>query len=337
MELVALSAPWILLLLVIVSIGLLEYRRWKMAVVLLLLAVCESWYFEVMTVGVISRVSSSEIQDPSCELKVLSFNCNLSPRLHDVAERRAGVIKLIKEQDADVVFLTENFQPYHKDSLWIGINDIYPYSAKGNNPVGNRLYSKYPILQDTILKDNVMAYGITCCRIDITGRQVDVIGVHLSSNNYNEQMTYMTPDSVATRHQAKTYLKNIVTAGKYRESEVRNLNGNLNLNPSIRELQGKLNSGQALPTIVMGDFNDVAGSPTLNALCKGTRGSKGSMGFKDAWWEGGCGYGATIHRPLPFRIDHILYSDGLELHSIKKIGTQDLSDHDALVASIEIE
>lgn len=242
------------------------------------------------------------------------------------------MIELIKEQNADVVFLTENFI-YREDSLWLKICDIYPYRSKDNNSVGNRLYSKYPILQDTILKDNVMAYGITCCRIDIAVREVDVIGVHLSSNNYNEQMTYMTPDSVATRHQAKTYLKNIVTASEYRVKEAELLNDNLNLNPnlnpSLRKLQGKPNSGQALPTIVMGDFNDVSGSPTLNIL--------ESSGLKDAWWEGGCGYGATIHHPLPYRIDHILHNDKLKLHGIKKIDTQDLSDHDALVASFEIE
>lgn len=98
--------------------------------------------------------------------------------------------------------------------------------------------------------------------------------------------------------------------------------GNINLNPNLND---NLNENKNLvPTIVMGDFNDVPGSPTLNILER--------AGLKDAWWEGGCGYGATIHHPLPYRIDHILHNDGLKLKSIKKIVTQDLSDHDALVA-----
>lgn len=48
--------------------------------------------------------------------------------------------------------------------------------------------------------------------------------------------------------------------------------------------------------------------------------------------KGGLGYGATIHYPLPYRIDHIMYNDRLRLKSIRKIDAKGLSDHDALVA-----
>ena len=51
-----------------------------------------------------------------------------------------------------------------------------------------------------------------------------------------------------------------------------------------------------------------------------------------AWQEGGFGYGATIHYPLPYRIDHILYNEGLVLKGVKVIDTSDISDHNALVA-----
>ena len=78
----------------------------------------------------------------------------------------------------------------------------------------------------------------------------------------------------------------------------------------------------------MGDFNDVCGSPTLNVMKE--------AGFKDAWWEAGFGYGATIHNPLPYRIDHILYNDMLKLKSIKKIDADKLSDHDALIGWFEV-
>lgn len=76
-------------------------------------------------------------------------------------------------------------------------------------------------------------------------------------------------------------------------------------------------------------MNDVSGSPAMNALRK--------AGFKDAWWKGGFGYGATIHDPLPFRIDHVLYNDGLRLKAIKKISSNGWSDHDALYAVFEVK
>ena len=52
--------------------------------------------------------------------------------------------------------------------------------------------------------------------------------------------------------------------------------------------------------------------------------------------KGGFGYGATIHHPLPYRIDHILYGAGLKLKGIKKRDTRDISDHDALVAVFDL-
>lgn len=73
----------------------------------------------------------------------------------------------------------------------------------------------------------------------------------------------------------------------------------------------------------MGDFNDVCSSLTLNIL--------ENAGFKDAQWECGFGYGTTNHKPLPYRIAHIMYNVKLKLKSIRKIAAQGLSDHDALV------
>lgn len=309
MELIALSAPWILFLLTIVAIYLLMFRRRKVAVFLLLLAVTGNWWFQTLPLNL--------SYDTDGELKVLTFNCNLSPKFEDVAKNRTEVARLIWKHDADVVFLTENFI-VREDSLWLEIHDAYPYRSGKNNSVGNWLYSKYPIECDTLLKEKQMAYGITCCQINVNGKRLEFIGVHLSSNNYNEQMEYMTPDSVENSEQAKTYLGNIVTASRYRANEASLI---VNFIDSIK-------SNKPIPTIVMGDFNDVCGSPTLNIIK--------DSGFKDAWWEGGGGYGATIHHPLPYRIDHILYNDRLKLKSIKKIDAEKLSDHDALIGCFEV-
>lgn len=321
MEFLALSAPWILLLLIVIAICLLLFRRRKFATGLLLLAMAGNWWFEVMPVGVLSKVSSSKFQVQGNELKVLSFNCNLSHKQDNREEKRSKIKAFINKQVPEVVFLTENFIN-RDDSLWLILQEVYPYRVKQKNSVGNSLYSKYPILSDTIYKEKGQGYGITYCQIEVKGKRLEVIGVHLSSNNYNEQMVYMTPDSVATGAQAHTYLKNIVTASEYRVREVERLAEF----QSSRVPDGSKES--IIPTIVMGDFNDVCGSPTMRIL--------ESAGLKDAWWEGGFGYGATINTPLPFRIDHILYNEGLKLRNIKKVSANSLSDHDALVATFSI-
>lgn len=343
MELIALGAPWVLLLLIVAAFGLLIFKRWKVAIGLLLVTLAGNWYFQVMPVGVVHWVSSSwfhvssgsKFQVSGGELKVMTFNCNLSPKHEDYLKTRTGVCRLIKEQNPDVVFLAENFINT-KDSVWLMLQDVYPYHSQEKKAMGNSIYSKYPILTDTIVREKGKGYGINCCLIDCCGHEVGVIGVHLSSNNYNEHMEYMTPDSVASSDQARSYLGQIRSASRQREEEAKKA---VEAMKELWLVTGSTSTGSAQaqeflgsdgfmdPVIAMGDFNDVWGSPTLNVLKR--------AGLKDAWWEGGTGYGATIHHPLPYRIDHIMHSDGLQLMGVKVIST-DLSDHNPVVARFKI-
>lgn len=83
--------------------------------------------------------------------------------------------------------------------------------------------------------------------------------------------------------------------------------------------------------LVAGDLNDWCGSTTLNTLM-----GEGENALKDAWWEGGNGFGFTYQGwHLRLRLDHILYSDGLELQDVKVIDS-DLSDHRPLVAKFKV-
>ena len=83
--------------------------------------------------------------------------------------------------------------------------------------------------------------------------------------------------------------------------------------------------GEEAPVIVMGDMNDISGTYTINRLK--------DAGLRDAWWEGGCGYGSTFHGyGLRLRIDHVLYQDRkLKLDEVKVIDS-DFSDHNAVMA-----
>ena len=83
---------------------------------------------------------------------------------------------------------------------------------------------------------------------------------------------------------------------------------------------------ETYPVIVMGDLNDFSGSHTVERIKK--------AGLKDAWWEGGLGYGSTFHNGwLRLRLDHILYDKSrLKLNKIKVLES-DLSDHNALIAN----
>lgn len=307
MELIVLFAPFLLFFLLLTSFFLLFFYKWQIGICGLIICVCLNWLTSCWTLSIPSFHEETEI------LKVMSFNCNLSTKNAGLLERRAQTVEFIKSESPEVIFVTENFINI-KDSLWLALNDLYPYHTTQNSTVGNYIYSMYPILSDTVFKEKGIPYGISICKIKYRDSTIDIFGCHLSSNNYNEHMDYMTPDSVNNRHEVKAYLKNILAAGKHRQLEAKAI---IDFHDSSKA------------TIIMGDFNDVCGSPTFEIF--------ENAGFKDAWWEGGLGYGATIHHPLPFRIDHIMYNDKLMLKSIKKIDANCISDHDALLGNFIIK
>lgn len=307
MELVALSIPWLLLIIVALAIVSLALKRWKLSFSFLFFALICNWYCETIPVN----VARSDDEDSEA-LTVMSFNCNIPPALRYDTNRRNELIKLIEDVSPDIFFLTENYV-FWEDSLWIAIQDQYPYRTRQYNFLGNYFYSKYPIIEE-IEYDGRSKHNIFC-QIDYMGSVIDLFGVHFSSNNYNAEAEYLTPDSVQSHNDIKAYLKNIMNAGRRRREEARQI---------VVTIDSLKHQGRTNPTLVMGDFNDVGGSPTLRIL--------EYSGLKDAWWKGGVGYGSTIHKPLPYRIDHIMYDNQLKLESIRKINTDKISDHHALVA-----
>lgn len=191
------------------------------------------------------------------------------------------------------------------DTLLIG---YYPYSTYSDL---HCFYSKYPLLDwEKLDNEEIRDLGVYKCKTVVGKDTLVLYGCHFASNNYTADMKYMTPDSIHDHIGLKQYISDIQYAYSMREKET--------------EIVFEDMSKTVYPIIVMGDMNDVGGSASIRIL--------EDAGLKDAWWEGGFGYGATIHRPLPYRIDHVMYSVELKLKEIKVIDSEGLSDHDALFA-----
>jgi endonuclease/exonuclease/phosphatase (EEP) superfamily protein YafD len=80
----------------------------------------------------------------------------------------------------------------------------------------------------------------------------------------------------------------------------------------------------------MGDMNDVPGTTTVRKIK--------FAGLKDAWWQGGCGYGSTYHDGwIKLRIDYVFYDDQqLKLKYVDVIGEKEWSDHRAIIAGFDL-
>lgn len=297
--------PWILLVLVVGDI-LCLLKRWNLASGLLLVVVLIlNWYWQVFSFGI--NPLSDKKEDNV--FRVVTWNISYADSTG--TDNVEGLLSVIQNQDADVVFLTEYLvkESPEVDSL---LSVCYPFKGNIENWTSySNFYSRMPI--DTCIHVCDGEHG-SLLRYDVSyfDQLISMYCLHLQSNNMvNGDIFY--PDSIEDRGGFWRYLENYETAAE------------------IRGLQASqiIDDFDDVPTIVMGDMNDVMGSPCMQVFA--------DAGLRDAWWEGGFGYGATIHSPLPYRIDHVMYGKGLKLKGIKKVSSKGLSDHDALVADFEIK
>lgn len=243
-------------------------------------------------------------------LKVMTFNIKGSELNNDKKIRE--LTNLIIAEKADVVFLTEDMKNCSAQIESLLCRE-YPY-VQYERHATNRLYSKYPLGKMERIKIDEYSFSyVYHCGLLFGRDSIYLFPCHLMSNNYTPDKERQDAESIATTDGLFDYINNLDYASDIRQKQI----------VSIVDRMDK-----SVPTIVFGDMNDVCGSEALNKLER--------AGLKDAWWTGGFGYGATIHHPLPFSIDHIYYSEGLKFISVKVVDSKGLSDHDALVAEFEI-
>lgn len=238
------------------------------------------------------------------DFKVLTWNVHC-PKGAD-NNRQREIADLILNEDVDFVQLNE----YCLDSCSV-IDSIlskhYPYKNDANAKVkaGDCFYSKTHLIESGQYRE---IFNCLFSKLFIGKDSLLIIGCHLPGNNHEGQIEI---DEVDSLQRVKTFL------GYYRNAQEKRIECAQFLKNTIH--------GNSLPMIVMGDMNDFNVSAPMDSLK--------DAGMKNAWWEGGLGYGATYHEGwLKLRIDHIYYNDKLKLKDVKVVET-DLSDHNILIAS----
>lgn len=246
------------------------------------------------------------------QLRILTWNiCGSNIENEKVQEE---IARLVIAQDADFIQLNE----FTLDSCLVIdslLSEHYPYREDVNAKIraGDIFYSKTPLVESGKYKTSIIYKDVQALQSKIvTNRDtIFIIGCHLWGNNHQGQIGVDNTDSIP---KVKTFWERYRKAQEKRKEDVGNIK------KTILECQ--------LPVIVMGDMNDFNASAPMDSLKE--------AGLKNAWWEGGLGYGATYHEGwLRLRIDHIYYNDRLSLKDVKVVDTN-LSDHNILIADFSI-
>lgn len=231
-------------------------------------------------------------------------------------DKHTNIVNEIVKQDADIVLINE-FNWNIAAQLHSQLKEKYPYvTEEYRNVLGeNILYSRYPIDSCQRLETPIQHSHVYEFRLEVDKKTIRIVGCHLFSSNDIDKTHRYTLKNKHDILDLPDYYANYKKAMEIRTRQA--------------ELIRDCILSEDLPTIVMGDMNDFSGTSPLNTLQK--------VGLKDAWWEGGNGFGITFHEDwMHFRLDHILYDANWKLSSVKVVQS-DLSDHKPLVAEFSMK
>ncbi len=278
-------------------------------------------------------------------LKIMTWNVHL----FDLGEwtkdktSKAKILKLIKEENPDILCLQEFYWDAKEDSepyTAILQQSGYPFVAfsvendlKKNYITsdaskddliytGHAIFSKYPIRNEK--------------RYPLFPRTYNMLSVEVvidSSHIFSLNVVHLT--SVGFGRQEMKYISEVKSKGVDAQDEDRSKSLLKKLRNASSNRAGLANKIDSLkremdyPQIICGDFNDVPGSYVYNKV-------KGKL--SDAFTGKGAGLGRTYRHIFPtLRIDYILYdADALTIRGYKRPDV-DLSDHYPVIANFSLK
>ena len=313
-----LVTPIMVVLLVVFAIIAL-CKKWKLTSALLLLA-CILLNALTQTYALHPFGNGIDTHKGRDVLRVMTYN------IHDEGDSLGGrldeFVKSIDELNVDVLVLCEVDTPY-KSPIRFELNKVFSHYSylKTHSTSPTQVFSKYPlnnVSQFWYYDENgePKTSGTWLMNLHTPQREIKFTACHFSSNR----------DGLKKKL-AGSFISWLYTNDEFFESLKL---GYIKRGLEAETLRDSLNKYD-IPKIVVGDFNDIGGSYTVNQIM----GSE----LSDAWWKGGFGFGFTYDMyQLLLRLDHILYSDkDIELMGVKVLKDWKYSDHYPLVADFKIK
>ena len=303
--------------------------KWFLMVVVIVAIYCVNVRYELLALN----IPKDQEKVDEC-LRVMTYNVNTTSSMKDVDGFKKGLIEEIERHNPDVLCLQELVPKIFKQ-LQTSLDSLFGYADSmkiSKEPLRCALYSRYPIRNfkrykcfteiDTIGFDQLTKKEVGqiqkqmplySAEIEIRpGKWITIFSIHLRSSAYTTARRSMDEDA-SWRDGLPLYYENYKKGQKIRNWEA----DNLRLYLDSLEVEDTT-------VIIAGDFNDWSGNYCMNTIRNGI--------YKDAWWEGGFGFGVTYDDwHLKLRLDHILYSHHFKLENVY-VEKSDFSDHRPLIA-----
>ncbi len=323
----AFSLPYTYLANLLLLLFLAVQRHWKIMVIPLIAL--------IFTTGLFSKVMALNFWPESPEkekkeLKVLSWNVALQGYYTKIDHRlkMQSIADAVNEVEPDIVCFQEFVaaDAPHERARFIRDSvaemlmmpySYYSYDSVYNlgkvNHYGNIIFSKYPIVEESRVSFDTLAYNNNYSYIDVVvqEKKLRVATFHMQSLHLQG----------AKRELAKNpnLRENLDSLLSYSKSIYGSILGKYNYRVLQSRAVQELEESTETPIIVCGDMNDVPSSYAYYIL---------SHDMEDAFIHAGLGMGRTFRGAIPsLRIDYMFYTPSQIKCTYSEVLKNEDSDH----------
>lgn len=305
----------------------IAFKKWHFLISLSVILLC--WHIVRNTFPVNFR--NTENYEGEYTFSLMTYNTYANAMMAKHTEAKPNpVIQYMLEKDPDILCIQEYSASTSNEHLTEDdlrrVFKKYPYHHihfkvnTGWSYFGNATFSKFPIVEKSVLEYDSKFNTTIVSDIEIKGEIIRIFNCHLESNKITENDKVM-----AVRLKDNFDTENIKGTTMHFS---RKLGGAYRIRAKQADMVAAEITKSPNKVMVVGDFNDVPGSYTYSTI-------RGKM--QDAFVANGFGLGWTFSDSiLKFRIDHILYNASIEIKSFKIDDKIRNSDHFPLYCKVSI-
>ncbi|MDR0436685.1 MAG: endonuclease/exonuclease/phosphatase family protein [Bacteroidales bacterium] len=298
----------------------------KKTAILSLFAIGLNW----SNIQAMAQFNSAEFDINEKKIRVLSYNVNLFDHHGNISSQKGqtqqDILNFLKQETPDIVCFQEfreslkepsitRFLTQHVDLKYSSI------SRRGNTVAfGNKIYSKFPILRDSLIRFENSNNMIVFADVLAYGDTIRVFNFHLESIGFHKDDDLFYQELVSTPTEVSELKKG-----------VGNLLKKMNVAYAKRAEQAKilaqLIADSPYQTIACGDMNDIPVSYSYRQIFKN---------MNDSFRKRGFGLGTSYGGVYPsFRIDYIFFSEGFNCENFTTVRVK-YSDHFPISSDLKI-
>ena len=305
---ISLASPVIYLFDVLVMFYWIVRWRWYRALTMIVMVFLGLFYLSRYYKIDVDRQYPSSFND-NHYTKIMTYN------VHE--GKKSEFIDYITTHNPDILCLQEMTIGSNN---WNTLTDTYQTTYKPNvGTGGNQILSKYKIIRSGDIGD-LPRRTATWADLSVRGDTIRVVSLHLQTTSIKPEDTHFIED-----HE---YLSDSARQDKLR-SIVRRLVKNNEKRAEQANMVADFLKDTHYKVILCGDFNDTPLSYTYRLLAKG---------LDDTFSEKAYGFAYTYNTQYKLlRIDNILVSPAIEVHSYEVDNNIDLSDHYPVISRVKIK